>query len=213
MAKEHGSISLLIRLTLMGACLVLAGACTGKSVPPALFNNPSPAFTGTYTLMQKVRLTIPALSLAQSFNAALTIAMPERTVRVVALSGPGVTFFDVLVDDSGAAMQYIHPGFMRISDLKEHIFWTVRLVLLNALAVKPVSDETPLFVLDRDTTVAHTLSPEGRLLTAHATWQNHDVWTLTCGDYDGHWPRSVHLDNLKNGYSVQITTYSIQREP
>ena len=220
MVKEHGFISPRNWLTLLSACLFLCSACAGREMPPALYSNPIPAFEGTYSLMQRVRLTIPHLDFNQTFNAAVTVTMPDKKARVVALSGMGLTFFDVIISGPNASdeiVQYIHPTFKRFPVVKDHILWSTRLVLLHALALKPTAQENQVNELSRqfaeNEAVVYTLTPEGRLLSAKQTGAGKPLWTLICNDYEGIWPRVIHLDTIGKGYSVQVTTYSIQREP
>ena len=221
MDKERGGLVSLCRLSLLCVCLVLCNGCAGRTMPPALYVNPVPAFEGTVTLTQRVRLAIPQADLVQNFTAVATVSMPHNKARVVAISGPGLTFFDVSMNGPDAVVHYIHPSFRRIPGAEEHILWSVRLVLLHGLAAQApapagqTAARVPgsVQVSATDPSVCYTLSPEGRLLTAKQTKGDNTLWTLAFNDYDGLWPGSARLEATVRGFSVQITTYNTQREP
>ena len=189
-------------------CLALMSGCATQKAPE-LFARPTPAFEGTYNLMQRVLLSIPQLGVEQSFNAAVAVSMPDKSARVVALSGPGVTLFDVSVHGQDAMVHYMHPGFRRIPRVEEHVLWSVRLVVLNTLAVMPApASGSP----DTDNAVTHILSPEGRVVSAQETRQGKVAWVMENNGYEGIWPKTIHLKNVREGFSVQVATYSVQRE-
>ena len=204
------------------AYVLLLTACAGHRAPElyAPHSGVVPAFDGQYSLRQRGRLFIPSLDMTQTFTVAATVSMPERKARVVGISGPGLTFFDVAVDGQEDVVHYIHPGLKRIPGIETHILWSVRLVLVNALALKLPGRGSPDPTLPNRQLAIHTggnivynTSSTGHILSATERAKGKTLWTVAFAGYDDIWPKSIRLENMRDGFTLEISTYSSRKEP
>jgi hypothetical protein len=214
-----------VLLVLLLFCALSFAGCAGHKAPE-LASAPEavPAFKGQYSLMQRARLFMPKLSMTQSFTVAATVSMPEKKARVVGISGPGLTFFDVEINGNADIVHYMHPGFGRIPGIEKQLFWSVRLVLINALSQKVLGHDqfcpksTMGKTVNRQVAIGnghnieYCVSAEGRILTAQETLNKKAIWTLAFDNYEGLWPKNIQLEHDREAFSLEITTYSIKKE-